>query len=151
MNCAKGVEESTLKFMVEVIEDEIPEDLHHCIADLSGPSLAKEVAEEKMTRIILVSRNQCILPKIKVLFEEGNEYFRAGLLMDHIGVQLGGMMKNIYALAIGICDAVDASYNTKAFVLDAALSEMTKLGVAMGAHRETFYGLSGGRSHRNVF
>ncbi|QQS59482.1 NAD(P)-dependent glycerol-3-phosphate dehydrogenase [Candidatus Peregrinibacteria bacterium] len=143
VNCAKGIEESSLKFMIEVIEEEIPEELHHFVADLSGPSLAKEVAEEKMTRVILVSRNQCILPKIKKLLEDGNDYFRAGLLMDHIGVQLGGMMKNIYALAIGICDAVDASYNTKAFVLDAGLSEMTKLGVAMGAHRETFYGLSG--------
>jgi glycerol-3-phosphate dehydrogenase (NAD(P)+) len=143
LNCAKGIEAKSLKFMSEVIEDELQERHYHIIADLSGPSLAKEVAAEKMTRVTIVSKNQYVLPKIRDLFEIGNEYFRVNQSVDTIGVQLGGMMKNIYALAVGICDGVDASYNTKAFLLDGALSEMTKLGTAMGAYRGTFYGLSG--------
>ncbi len=143
LNCAKGIEDKSHMFMAEVIEDEIDARFYHQIADLSGPSLAKEVAAGMMTRVTVVSKNQCILPKIKEVFEEGNDFFRVIVLMDTVGVQLGGMMKNIYAIAVGICDGVQESENTKAFVLDGSLSEMAKLGVAMGAYRETFYGLSG--------
>ncbi len=143
LNCAKGIEEDSHKFMAEVIEDEIGSRFHHQIADLSGPSLAKEVAAGMMTRVTVVSKNQCILPQIKQAFEDGNDFFRVIVLMDTVGVQLGGMMKNIYAIAVGICDGVQESENTKAFVLDSSLSEMAKLGEAMGAYRETFYGLSG--------
>lgn len=143
VNCAKGIEEKTHKFMSAVIEDEIDKGFHHQIADLSGPSLAKEVAAGMMTRVTIVSKNQYVLPEIKRIFETGNDFFRVSIQVDTIGVQLGGMMKNIYALAVGICDGVRESHNTKAFILDGSLAEMAKLGVEMGAYRETFYGLSG--------
>ncbi len=139
VNVAKGIENNTLLRMSEVIREVLPE----CdkIATLSGPSHAEEVARKIPTVVVVASQNSSILPEIQRIFM--NRYFRVYTNDDIVGVELGGSLKNIIALAAGICDGLGFGDNTKGALLTRGLAEITRLGMKLGARKETFSGISG--------
>ncbi len=139
INVAKGIENKTLLRMSQVIKEVIPE--CNNIATLSGPSHAEEVGRKIPTVVVVASDNRGILPIIQSTFM--NEYFRVYTNDDIVGVELGGSLKNIIALAAGICDGLGFGDNTKGALLTRGLAEMTRLGMKLGAKKETFSGISG--------
>jgi len=156
VSVAKGIEERSLKRMSEVAREIMGDDAE--IAVLSGPSIAPEVARGIPTAVTVASKDEIFARKVSDIFR--TERFRVYTNKDLIGVELGGALKNIIAIASGISDGLGFGANTKAAILTRGLAEMTRLGVAMGAMRETFEGLSGlgdlittcvsaeGRNHR---
>jgi glycerol-3-phosphate dehydrogenase (NAD(P)+) len=108
---------------------------------LSGPSHAEEVARNIPTTVVAASRKPHAAEMIQKLFM--TPYFRVYSHADVVGVELGGALKNVIALAAGICDGVGFGDNTKAALITRGLAEITRLGVAMGANALTFAGLSG--------
>jgi glycerol-3-phosphate dehydrogenase (NAD(P)+) len=108
---------------------------------MAGPSFAQEVAEKKVTGIVIASDDHAIAQQLKNLMK--NDYFCPEISSDIIGVQLGGALKNVITLGIGMLDGAGFTDNAKAFLLTRGLAEMTTLGLKIGAKQETFYGLSG--------
>ena len=111
------------------------------MAVLSGPSFAKEVADNLPTAISLASQSKSFANDLIDCFHKGN--FRVYYTEDMIGVQLCGAMKNVLAIAVGVSDGLDLGANARAALITRGLSEMTRLGLAMGATAETFVGLAG--------
>ena len=140
INVAKGIENHTLLRVSQVIEEAgqiAPEQ----IGVLSGPSHAEEVSREIPTAIVSASKSQETATLIQKLFMR--PYFRVYTNLDIIGVELGGALKNIIAVAAGICDGAGFGDNTKAALITRGLVEINRLGVKMGAKPDTFAGLSG--------
>ncbi len=138
LSASKGIENDTLMRMSEVIVDVLGEQK---IAVLSGPSIAREVAKEIPTTVVASSVDETIADEIQKVF--ATERFRVYTNSDVIGVELGGALKNIIAIAAGIADGLGFGTNAKAALLSRGLVEITRLGVAMGARAGTFSGLSG--------
>ncbi len=140
VNVAKGIETESLKRMSEVIAEEthFPGER---IATLSGPSHAEEVVLDMPTTVVAASESVSFAENVQQLFSIAN--FRVYVCEDLIGVELGGSLKNIIAIAAGIADGLKMGDNTKGALITRGLAEMTRLGVAMGARVETFAGLSG--------
>ena len=138
VNVAKGVEEATLKTLTEVIEDEIPQAE---VAVLSGPSHAEEVSRKIPTTIVAGANKKQVADKIQDTFM--NDFFRVYTSPDVIGIELGGSLKNVIALAAGVVDGMGLGDNTKAALMTRGIAEISRLGVAMGGKYETFAGLSG--------
>ncbi len=138
VNVAKGVEEATLKTLTEVIEDEIPQAE---VAVLSGPSHAEEVSRKIPTTIVAGAKKKQVADAIQDAFM--NEFFRVYTSPDVIGIELGGSLKNVIALAAGVLDGMGLGDNTKAALMTRGIAEISRLGVAMGGKYETFAGLSG--------
>ena len=138
VNVAKGIEESTTMTLTEVIKDVIP---WVETAVLSGPSHAEEVGRDIPTAIVVGSKKHSTATMIQDTFM--NEYFRIYTSPDVIGIELGGSLKNVIALAAGIVDGLGLGDNTKAALMTRGLTEISRLGVAMGGKLETFLGLSG--------
>lgn len=138
VNVAKGIEEATLKTLTEVIEDEIPQAE---VAVLSGPSHAEEVSRKIPTTIVAGAKKKQVADKIQDAFM--NEFFRVYTSPDVIGIELGGSLKNVIALAAGVLDGAGFGDNTKAALMTRGIAEISRLGVAMGGKYETFAGLSG--------
>ncbi len=140
VNLAKGIENDSLLTMSQVIHDVggIPYDR---IVTLYGPSHAEEVALELPTTLVSASRDIKTAERVQKVF--ANPLLRIYTNDDIIGVELGGSLKNVIAIAAGICDGIGYGDNTKAALLTRGITEMTRLGEAMGARRETFFGLSG--------
>jgi len=141
VNVAKGIENQTLMRMSEVLLDTIPELDESRLAVLSGPSHAEEVSRNIPTVVVSASTDIETARKVQHIFMTPN--FRVYVNTDVIGVELGGALKNIIAIAAGICDGVGFGDNTKAALLTRGLVEITRLGTAMGANPATFAGLSG--------
>jgi len=141
INVAKGIEEHSLMRMSEVLADELPPSLHGKIVCLSGPSHAEEVAKMIPTAVVLAGRDEELLTSLQTLVS--NVYFRAYRSSDLIGVEIGGAVKNVIAIAAGIIDGLGYGDNTKGALLTRGLVEIQRLGVALGAMPETFLGLSG--------
>lgn len=138
VNVSKGIEESTLKMLTEVIEDEIPQAE---VAVLSGPSHAEEVSRKIPTTIVAGAKKKQIADLLQDTFM--NEYFRVYTSPDIIGIELGGALKNVIALAAGIIDGLGYGDNTKAALMTRGMVEIARLGMQMGGRYETFSGLSG--------
>ncbi len=138
VNVAKGFEKETLKCMLEVIADELPESK---VVVLSGPSHAEEVARGVPTSVVSASVDSEAAKKVQETF--ANSTFRVYTNDDVVGVEVGGALKNVIALSAGICDGLKLGDNTKAALITRGLSEIARLGVAMGARAETFAGLTG--------
>lgn len=136
--CSKGFENSTLKTLDEVILEELP---NAKVSALSGPSYAIEVYRHIPTAIILASKDDYILDDVSDILM--NEYMRIYKSKDIIGVEVGGALKNIIAFCAGICAELNLGTNAQAALITRGLAEITRLGVKMGATKETFYGLSG--------
>ncbi|MDR1892812.1 MAG: NAD(P)-dependent glycerol-3-phosphate dehydrogenase [Oscillospiraceae bacterium] len=137
-NVAKGLEEGRLIRLSEVIEEELPSAR---VVALSGPSHAEEVARGIPTSVVSSSRHGSAAELVQDTLM--NPCFRIYTNPDIVGVELGGALKNVMALAAGVSDGLGLGDNTKAMLMTRGLSEMARLGVAMGARRETFAGLTG--------
>lgn len=141
VNCTKGIEIDSLRFMTNVLKDDLGKDFNGKIVDLSGPSIAKELSQKMLTAVIIASDDDRVLSNLKKIFT--TDYFKVETSKDMIGVEVGGVLKNIYSIGIGMCDVLVGSMNTRALLLTQALKEMSILGEKMGANKKTFYGLSG--------
>ena len=138
VNVAKGIENKTFLRLSEILADETGS----CeIAVLSGPSHAEEVSRKIPTSVVSASVDPSIAGKVQELMT--TDYFRIYTNDDVVGVELGGAIKNVIAVAAGIIDGLSLGDNTKAALITRGVYEMSRLGVAMGARRETFSGLSG--------
>jgi glycerol-3-phosphate dehydrogenase (NAD(P)+) len=138
ISVAKGIENETGARMSEVIGEVLGTDR---IIVLSGPSHAEEVARGIPTAVVVAAKDPALATTAQKIFM--NERFRIYTHDDVIGVELGGALKNIIAIAAGACDGIGFGDNTKAALCTRGLAEITRLGVALGARRETFFGLSG--------
>ncbi|HPM43118.1 MAG TPA: NAD(P)H-dependent glycerol-3-phosphate dehydrogenase, partial [Candidatus Omnitrophota bacterium] len=138
LSVTKGIENRTLKTMSEVVKEVIGE---VNIAVMSGPTIALEVANGAPTTVVVSSKDPALADTLQSVFM--TDRFRVYTNDDVIGVELGGSLKNIIAIAAGASDAMGFGTNAKSALLTRGLVEIARLGVAMGARRETFYGLSG--------
>ncbi len=135
---SKGLEPKTLSLMTEVAEEEIP---GATVVALSGPSFAAEVVKCQPTAVVVASRNVSAAAFAQRAFS--SPYFRAYTHSDVIGVELGGALKNVMAVATGIAEGLGLGFNARAALITRGLAEMTRLGVALGAEQSTFAGLAG--------
>ena len=138
LNVAKGIEETTLMTLSEIIEQEIPQ---ADVAVMSGPSHAEEVGRGLPTTIVVGAGSRATAEYIQNLFM--NEVFRVYISPDILGMELGGSLKNVVARAAGIADGRGYGDNTKAALITRGITEIARLGTAMGGRFETFCGLTG--------
>ena len=138
VNVSKGIEDGSLYTMTEVILDEIP---NADVAVLSGPSHAEEVSRHIPTTVVAGAKTRKTAEKIQNIFM--NETFRVYTSPDMQGIEVGGALKNVIALAAGVCDGLGFGDNTKAALITRGIVEMSRLGIAMGGYQETFSGLAG--------
>ncbi|MBL9158640.1 MAG: NAD(P)-dependent glycerol-3-phosphate dehydrogenase [Verrucomicrobiales bacterium] len=138
VNCTKGIDPGSGKLMHELIEEFFPE---NPIAVLSGPSHAEEVAKRIATLVTVGATDPDIATLVQEVFTL--PWFRTYTSTDVVGIELGGVVKNVFAIAAGCIDGLGLGDNAKAAMVTRALAEMTRLGVALGAKEETFRGLSG--------
>ena len=138
LNVAKGIEEDTLMTLSEIIEQEIPQ---ADVAVMSGPSHAEEVGRGIPTTIVVGAKSRETAEYIQGLFM--SEVFRVYVSSDILGMELGGALKNVVALAAGIADGLGYGDNTKAALITRGIAEIARLGTAMGGKYETFCGLTG--------
>jgi glycerol-3-phosphate dehydrogenase (NAD(P)+) len=141
VNVAKGVENGTLLTMSEMLHDALPALPPSHIATLSGPSHAEEVSRKIPTTVVAASIDMGTARKVQRIFM--NPSFRVYVSNDIRGVEIGGSLKNVIAIAAGIIDGAELGDNTKAAVMTRGIAEIARVGVAMGAHVRTFSGLSG--------
>jgi len=141
VSASKGIENDSLMLMSQVLEDILPEKLHSQIGFLSGPSFAKEVSSHMPTAVVAAAKKEEIASTIQGVFS--TDRFRVYTHNDIIGVELGGAMKNVIALAAGVSDGLGFGYNTRAALITRGLAEMTRIGVKLGGSPETFAGLAG--------
>ena len=136
---SKGLEENTGKLLHQVISEEVPQCKN--LAVISGPTFAKEVANDLPTAITVASLSESFAETVSEYLHSGS--FRAYTSDDVIGVELGGALKNVLAIAAGIADGLGYGANTRAALITRGLSEIMRLGEVMGGRRETFMGLAG--------
>lgn len=141
ISASKGIENETLMTMDEVMQYVLPKVFHSRLAVLSGPSFAKEVCRRMPTAVTVASRNPVVSRRMQELFS--NEYFRVYTNPDVTGVELGGSLKNVIAIAAGCSDGLGFGHNTRAALITRGLAEISRLGSAMGANPLTFSGLAG--------
>jgi glycerol-3-phosphate dehydrogenase (NAD(P)+) len=137
----KGIEIETGMTMNQVFEDVLPPAFHPRVVYLSGPSFAREVAEHKPTAVTVASHEEAFA--ISVQESLSTPWFRCYSHDDVVGVQVGGAVKNVIAIAVGMCDGLEMGLNARAGLMTRGLREMTRLGEALGANPLTFQGLSG--------
>ncbi len=138
LNVAKGIEENTLMTLSGILKQEIPQ---ADVAVMSGPSHAEEVGRGLPTTIVVGARSKETAETIQGFFM--SEVFRVYISSDILGMELGGALKNVVALAAGIADGLGYGDNTKAALITRGMTEIARLGIAMGGKFETFCGLSG--------
>ncbi|MBM3907709.1 MAG: NAD(P)-dependent glycerol-3-phosphate dehydrogenase [Gemmatimonadetes bacterium] len=134
----KGIERHSSSLMTEVVAQEL---VGHPVVALSGPSFALEVASQQPTAVVAASEQASAAALVQQTFSAG--YFRVYSTDDVIGVELGGALKNVMAVAAGMSDGLGLGFNARAALITRGLAEMMRLGVAMGAHPQTFAGLAG--------
>jgi glycerol-3-phosphate dehydrogenase (NAD(P)+) len=141
VSATKGLEEGSLLRMTEVIAQVLQRDNKSALGALSGPSFAQEVARGDPTAITIASQDAALLRIVQQEFSDSS--FRVYTNHDVIGVELGGALKNIVAIAAGICDGLGLGHNSVAALITRGLAEMTRLVVACGGRTETMAGLAG--------
>lgn len=138
VSVAKGIETSSLKVMSEVIREELG---RVSLAVISGPNIAREIAQKMPAAASVASKDKALSSKIRKIFS--NEHFSLFESDDVLGVELGGSLKNVIAIAAGMAEGIGYGSNTRATLFARGVAEIARLGQAMGAKRETFMGLSG--------
>jgi glycerol-3-phosphate dehydrogenase (NAD(P)+) len=141
VSASKGIENDTLLTMSEVIRETLSLNEKNRIAVLSGPSFAQEVSREIPTAVTIASENKGRAQQLQKIFS--THYFRVYTNHDVIGVEIGGSLKNVIALAAGISDGLHFGYNTRAALITRGLAEISRLALKMGASPLTLSGLSG--------
>lgn len=141
INVTKGIEAETLKLMTQIMEETLPSCPHRSFTVLSGPSFAAEVSREQPTAVVLAGEDTELVRRLQAFLM--TPAFRVYAGTDVMGVQLGGALKNVVALAAGVVDGLGLGHNARAALITRGLTEMVRLGTAMGADPRTFYGLSG--------
>ena len=141
VSASKGIEVDTLATVSEIYREILPERLAARFAALSGPSFAREVAQEMPTAVAVASESVQVALRVQEAFT--TSFFRVYRNDDVVGVELGGAIKNVIAIAAGISDGLGFGCNTRAALITRGLAEMTRLGLAMGAQAATFAGLAG--------
>ncbi len=138
VNVAKGIEEGTTYTMGQIIEEELPESK---VCVLSGPSHAEEVARKMPTTVVVSGPDEATAKYLQDVF--ASKVFRVYASRDMLGIEIGGSLKNVIALAAGIADGIGYGDNIKAALITRGIREIARLAEAMGARAETLYGLSG--------
>lgn len=138
---SKGIEIGSLKTMTEVLEDCLPEQYHPYVAVLSGPSFAKELARRMPTVVTIAAHWDKVAIKCQKSF--ATETFRSYTSQDVVGVQYGGALKNVIAIAAGISDGLGFGHNARAAIITRGLAEISRMAVRRGANPLTLSGLSG--------
>jgi glycerol-3-phosphate dehydrogenase (NAD(P)+) len=141
VSASKGIEVDTLKLVSQVYEELLSPDHYRRFAVLSGPSFAREVALEMPTAVVAAAADPFVAKDVQDAFT--CRYFRVYTNSDVTGVELGGAVKNVIAIAAGISDGLGFGANTRAALITRGLAEISRLGVALGARCETFSGLAG--------
>jgi len=141
VSLTKGLEQKTLKRMTEVMEEVFPNEKRFRLAVLSGPSFAREVASGHPTALVLASKDLKLARDIQETIS--SLQLRIYISTDVVGVELCGAIKNVIAIATGISDGLGYGNNSRAALITRGLVEMTRLGQALGARKETFSGLAG--------
>lgn len=141
VSAAKGIENDTLLTMSEVLEEVLGAEVKNRCAFLSGPSFAREVAAEQPTAVAVAADNLDVAHRVQDIFS--TDYFRVYTNQDVVGVEIGGAMKNVIALAAGVGDGLGFNHNARAALITRGLVEVARLGMAKGAVESTFYGLAG--------
>lgn len=141
VSASKGLELPEGHRMSLIMAAELPPELHDGICVLSGPNLAREIAEEKPSATVVAGRNEARAAQVQRLLL--SQTFRVYTSDDVVGVELGGTLKNIIALGAGIADGMDLGQNSKSTLITRGLAEMARLGTAAGAQYLTFAGLAG--------
>ena len=141
MTVAKGIENETLLTMTELLEDCLPEEFHPYIAILSGPSFAKELAQRMPTVVTIASHWDKVAVRCQKLLQ--TDTFRSYTSNDVVGVQYGGALKNVIAIAAGMADGLGMGHNARAAIITRGLAEIARLAVRKGANPLTLSGLSG--------
>lgn len=138
ISLTKGFELDTGKRMTEVIMEILP---GHPVGVLTGPNLAREILQGQAAASVLSMEDEIVVKALQPLFHSG--LFRVYTNTDLLGCELGGVLKNVIAIAVGMGDGLGAGDNTRAALMTRGLAEVTRLGVAMGGRPETFAGLAG--------
>lgn len=138
VSCTKGMEAVTFKLMSEILLEESP---NSHIGVLSGPNLAKEIAAKNLTGTVIASEHVSVREAVQEVLK--SEYFRVYTNDDMFGVELGGALKNIYAIIAGLAAAMGMGNNTNGMLVTRSLTEMARFGRSLGADPMTFLGLSG--------
>lgn len=141
VSATKGIEVDTLQTVSQMLSDILSPAVLRRYAVLSGPSFAKEVVKKLPTAITVAAYDEHLSREIQSLF--ARPYFRVYTNPDVIGVEIGGALKNVIAIATGCSDGLGFGHNTRAALITRGLAEIKRLGMAMGAQASTFYGLSG--------
>lgn len=141
VSASKGIELDTLRSMDQVLGAVLPAAVMERFCVLSGPSFAAEVAREAPTAVVVASRDEDTARQVQAAFQ--TPYFRVYTNPDVVGVEVGGALKNVIALAAGVAAGLGFGHNTLAALITRGLAEITRLGVALGAERTTFSGLAG--------
>jgi glycerol-3-phosphate dehydrogenase (NAD(P)+) len=139
VSATKGLEQDTLFRMSDVIEQELGSEMH--VAVLSGPSFATELARQLPTAVSVASRDAATVERVQADFRTG--YFRLYGTSDVVGVEIGGALKNIIAIAAGVTEGLALGHNALAGLITRGLAEITRLACAAGARRDTLAGLAG--------
>jgi len=141
VSAAKGIENNSLQTMSEVLEEVLGTEVKNRCAFLSGPSFAKEVAEEQPTAVAVAADDLDVAHRVQEIFS--TDYFRVYTNQDVVGVEIGGALKNVIALAAGVADGLGFNHNARAALITRGLVEVARLGMAKGAIESTFAGLAG--------
>lgn len=138
VSTTKGIEADTFKLMSEILQDVAPKAR---IGVISGPNLAREVAEHALTATVVASEDETLCQEVQRVLH--GRTFRVYASSDRYGVELGGALKNVYAIMAGMAAALGMGENTRSMLITRALAEMTRFAVKLGANPMTFLGLSG--------
>jgi glycerol-3-phosphate dehydrogenase (NAD(P)+) len=141
VSASKGIENGTLKIMSEVFAEFLPAKVSTRVSYLSGPSFAREVFEKLPTAVAVASIDVDVMSQVQQVFS--TDKFRVYTNSDVVGVEIGGALKNVIALAAGVSDGLGFGHNTRAALITRGLAEIARIGVAMGADALTFSGLAG--------
>ncbi len=138
VSLTKGIEAHTFKLMSEILEEIAPQAR---IGVISGPNLAREIAEHELTATVVASEDDELCARVQAALH--GRTFRVYASRDRFGVELGGALKNVYAIMAGLAAAMDMGENTRSMLITRALAEMTRFAVKLGANPMTFLGLAG--------
>jgi len=141
MMATKGIENDSLMIMSQVVDQVLGKGYAQAFSCLAGPSFAKEVSRKLPTAVTIACEDVTHGERVQKLFSTG--FFRVYLSSDVVGTQLGGALKNVIAIAAGVCDGLNFGSNARAALITRGLAEITRLGVKMGSNPHTFAGLAG--------